>query len=69
MKIKIYKKKILQIMSNGSLNSFYKTSNNLQIYNFFEKDFVNFLFNLKDKTSKIDNDKISSTYKNKYVTK
>lgn len=56
-------------MSNGSLNSFYKTSNNLKIYEFFEKDFVNFLFNLKDKTNKINNDKISSTYKNKYVTK
>lgn len=68
MKIVIHKKKILQIMSNGSLNNFYKTSNNLtSSYNFFEKDFVNSFFNLKDKNISINNDKTSDKYKNKYV--
>lgn len=69
MKIKIYKNKLLQIMSNGSLNNLYKTSNNFKIHQFFEKDFVNFLFNLKNKNNNMNNEEILSTYKNKYVDK
>lgn len=54
-------------MSNGSLNFSYKTSTNIQPYQFFEKDLINFIFNLKNKKITQNNDKFGLKYKNKYT--
>lgn len=64
--MKIQKIKYVQIISNGSINFFYNISNNIKKYNFLEKDFVNFSFNLKKIKSKNITDKNVSKYKKKY---
>lgn len=67
--MKIHKLKSIQVLSNGSTNFSYKTFNNLKISTFFEKDYVNFLFNLKNLNTNDNIDKQSSNYKHKYLIK
>lgn len=61
--INIHKIKIFEIMTNGSLNISYKTSNYLNKIFFLEKDHINFVFNLKNK--KLNIQKFGSNYKDK----
>lgn len=65
----MHKFKNVQVMSNGSINFSYKASSNLKMYNFFEKDCVNFGFNLKNLNSSDKVDKQSFKYKLKYFIK
>lgn len=61
----MHKLKNTQILSNGVTTFFYKTYKNVKSYSFFEKDHKNFYLNVK-KITLSSNDKVSSTYKNKY---
>jgi hypothetical protein len=67
MKNNIIKSKIFQILSNGSLNISYNIINNSKNYCFFEKDYINFLFNVKDKNNIENNNKLFIKYKNQFV--
>ena len=67
--MKCQKFKCVQIMSNGSINFSYKISNNFKKCDRFEKDFVNFSFNLKCSKSQIKTDKTFTKYKKKYFEK
>jgi hypothetical protein len=67
MQEKVYKIKIFQIMSNGSVVVSHKTIANLKNHFFLEKDCVNFVFNLKIKNIDLNKSKLTSKYKNKYV--
>lgn len=67
MKNNISNIKTFQIMSNGSLNVSYQTTIYKSFF-FVEKDFVNFIFNLKNKSVKQNSDNSGVKYKNKYVS-
>jgi len=64
----IHKVKIVQVLSNGSINFCYKTCNNRKLFNVLEKDSKNFYFNMKKKNNLKTNHKKNSSYKNKYFT-
>lgn len=66
MKSKSHNIKTFQIMSNGSLNVSYRTTLS-KLFFFSEKDFINFIFNLKNKNINPDNVNSGAKYKNKYV--
>lgn len=62
----IPKVKIVKVLSNGSLNFCYKTSNNFKLFDISEKDCKNFHFHLKMSNTNQVNQKKNSKYKNKY---
>ena len=62
----IHKLKIIQVMSNGSINFCYKTCNNSKIFEIVEKDLKNFHFNMKMTGDIKNTQKKTSEYKKKY---
>lgn len=67
MKNKTYNNiKTFQIMSNGSLNVSYRTTLSKPFF-FIEKDFITFVFTLKNKDVKQGNANSGVKYKSKYV--
>lgn len=62
----VHKLKIIQVLSNGSINFCYKTCNNSKILNILEKDSKNFHLNMKKRGNIQTNQKKNSSYKNKY---
>jgi hypothetical protein len=63
----IHKLKIIQVLSNGSINFCYKTCNNLKLVEILEKDSRNFYLNTKMTNHSQTNKKKNSGYKNKYL--
>jgi len=61
-------KKLIQLLSNGSLNFSYNICNNFQFINIYNKDNKNFYINMKKKIKKIKNSDFLN-YKSKYIVK
>jgi hypothetical protein len=66
MKSKSHNIKTFQIMSDGSLNVSYRTTIS-KLFVFSEKDYLNFVFNLKNKNINQNNTNSGAKYKSKYV--